>query len=718
MPKAKEMEYRDHTATAERTEYQDRTATAERTEFADEKTEYQDRTATAERVEFADEKTEDKTQYPAENRDNSYMAANQHMVKFADELRGINEQAALGFDRRKNPAEYELKEKHEMLEAVTEAFNATNWNSAIERRLAADDIAQNLYQPMYPRVEVAEAAVQHKLPSEFIQELKQEKIEYFERKHDQAGAEALSVTVKDMETAQRMVEQSNGMFHVVSTRNLDHYRDQFADALYSSDRHEGATGLMESSLDDAIRLYNGDVSHIKRWDETLDETATFSEQEAEHKGESGQRQAEEYEGGSDQQQAEGQLEPSDRESAAFHNLQSMDEYTLDHNIRDMLNEKLSHTQEYLTELQMNRNPDANAVAQVHEALYEMSHEGFKESVEKGDEENYARILRHIEGADQQLAMEMRERNGFIGGEDYVQPKPPESFTNLDEITGYADEVRKQINGLRDEMPQLTYDINDKLLERLDTQIQMVGEWDNPNLNSDTNHNQWEMERRTEALAYTTRAEDPVFWKLREMDKNELDSEIQIITENHAAEGIKDWLETNEDVEMRQRTLVGLDAMKENAMEDLTYAVKYQDHELYQKTLDQIDAKTGEYAEILGKQSGEIWVEEKLEHPAQFTEVKEESTIEDGSNGSATMEYEIKKLLYRKQAEEFANHYEQTIERAEGNSDAVMALADDLLQYYQAHLEELIERDFEQNFRHLDAAADIMTSLLKEKQPSV
>ena len=29
------------------------------------------------------------------------------MVKFADELRGINEQAALSFDRRKNPAEYE-----------------------------------------------------------------------------------------------------------------------------------------------------------------------------------------------------------------------------------------------------------------------------------------------------------------------------------------------------------------------------------------------------------------------------------------------------------------------------------------------------------------------------------------------------------------------------------------------------------------------------------
>ena len=188
MPKAKDTEYRDRTATAERTEYQDPTATAE-------KTEYHDRTAIAEKAEFTDEKTEDKTQYPAENRDNSYLAANQHMVKFADELRGINEQAALSFDRRKNPAEYDLKEKQEMLEAVTEAFNAANWNSAIERRLAADDIAQNLYHPMYPRLEITEAAVQHKLPDEFIQELKQEKIEYFEKKHDEAGVEALQLTV-------------------------------------------------------------------------------------------------------------------------------------------------------------------------------------------------------------------------------------------------------------------------------------------------------------------------------------------------------------------------------------------------------------------------------------------------------------------------------------------------------------------------------------------
>ena len=697
MPKAKDTEYSNRfSAAAERLDYPNNTAVAEKTEHANEKTEHQDRTATAEKAEYADEKAEHKTQYPAENRDNSYLAANQHMVKFSDELRGINEQAALSFDRRKNPAEYDLKEKEEMLEAVTEAFNATSWNSAIERRLAADDIAQNLYHPMYPRMEIAEAAVQHKLPDEFIQELKQEKIEYFENKPDETGVEALQITVKDIETAQRMVEQSGGKFHIVSTRNLDHYRDQFADALYSSDRNEGAAQQMESSLDDAIRLYNGDVSHVRRWDETLDETATFSEQEAEHEGKSEQRQT------------EGQLEPTDRELTAFRNLQSMDEYTLDHELRDMLNEKLSHTQEYLTELQVNQHPDANVAAQVHEALHEMSHDGINESVEKGNEENFVRFIRHIEGADQQLALEMRERNGFIEGESYVQPKPPQDFTNLEGISNYAQDGQEQINGRKwNEMPQLNYDITDKLLERLDAQIQMVGEWDNPNLNSETAEDYRAMSRTIEALQYTTRAEDPVFWKLREMSENELDSEIQIIAESRAAQGMSAWLETNGDPETQERTLLALNAIKGLAEQDLPYAVKTQDRDLYKAILDENDSHTREYAEILNNQSGEIWVEEKPEHPVHFAEFNAE-------------EFDEKKRLYLEQATEFASHYKQVTDDAEGNSNTVLYLADGLRLDYENRLEAAAEyqEGSDEDFRQLDAEADAMASLLKEKQPGV
>ena len=701
MPKAKDTEYGNRlSAAAERTEYPNNTAVAEKTEHAKEKTEHQDTTATAEKAEYADEKAEHKTQYPAENRDNSYLAANQHMVKFSDELRGINEQAALSFDRRKNPAEYDLKEKEEMLEAVTEAFNAASWNSANERRLAADDIAQNLYHPMYPRMEIAEAAVQHKLPEEFIQELKQEKIEYFEQKLDQAGVEALNFTVKDIETAQRMVEQSGGKFHIVSTRNLDHYRDQFADALYSSDRNEGAAGQMESSLDNAIRLYNGDVSHVRRWDETLDEKATFSEQEAEHEEKS------------DQRQAEGQLEPTDRELTAFSNLQSMDEYTLDHSIRDMLNEKLSHTQEYLTELQVNQHPDANAAAQVHEILHEISHNGINESVEKGNGENFVQFMRHIEGADEQLALEMREKNGFIEGWKYVQT--PQNPHSLEDISNYSQKVREQINEHQDKMPSLNYDITDKMLEKLDTQVQMVWERGNTTYNSETAEDYHAISQTIDAVQYTTRADDPVFWKLREMNKNELDSEMQIIADSRAAQAISDYLETNGDPETQERTLLALNAVKgtdddyRNYTVNLAYAVDYQDHAQYKRLTGRIDSETTKYAEILNNQSGDIWVEERPEHPVHFAEF----------NLYVPQKFDEKKRLYLEQATEFASQYEQMMDGAKCESSTVKDLADGLLRGYQACLETAAEyqEGSGEDFRQLDAVAETMASLLKEKQP--
>ena len=52
-----------------------------------------------------DDRDKEKTEFSSDNRDSSFRAANQHIVKFTDELRSVNEQAALNFDRRKNPAE-------------------------------------------------------------------------------------------------------------------------------------------------------------------------------------------------------------------------------------------------------------------------------------------------------------------------------------------------------------------------------------------------------------------------------------------------------------------------------------------------------------------------------------------------------------------------------------------------------------------------------------
>ena len=50
-------------------------------------------------------------EHQTEHPNSSYQAANQHMVKFNDELKVINEQTSLDFEFRKNPAEYDLAER-------------------------------------------------------------------------------------------------------------------------------------------------------------------------------------------------------------------------------------------------------------------------------------------------------------------------------------------------------------------------------------------------------------------------------------------------------------------------------------------------------------------------------------------------------------------------------------------------------------------------------
>lgn len=56
------------------------------------------------------------------------------MVKFTGELRSVNEQVALDFDRQKNPAEHDLAERKQMLEAAEQGFEPTAWKDAWERR--------------------------------------------------------------------------------------------------------------------------------------------------------------------------------------------------------------------------------------------------------------------------------------------------------------------------------------------------------------------------------------------------------------------------------------------------------------------------------------------------------------------------------------------------------------------------------------------------------
>ena len=61
-----------------------------------EKVDYRDRTELDENLDYRDENTEGNEEHRTEHPNSSYQAANQHMVKFNDELKVINEQTVAG----------------------------------------------------------------------------------------------------------------------------------------------------------------------------------------------------------------------------------------------------------------------------------------------------------------------------------------------------------------------------------------------------------------------------------------------------------------------------------------------------------------------------------------------------------------------------------------------------------------------------------------------
>ena len=552
-----------------------------------EKLDYRTRAEQDEKLDYRDEKTEGKEEHKTEHPNSSYQAANQHMVKFKDELKAINEKTALDFDFRKNPAEYDLSERKEALEAVEQAFNKTQWNSKWERRIAAEDIAQNSFQPMYRRIELAEAAAQHKIPEEFLAAAKEEQINYADEHQTEDGAKVLEFHVKDIETAQRLVEHSNGAFEIVSTWQLDHYRDKFADALYESDKNPNAAEQMGKFLEQGINYYNGEIPRDADLDGKTEEGNTFQQDDeaASHRFERAEKLAEKVEESNtfqqDEEAASGKqqmakeeveyAEPSYAEMVTFRRMEDMDEETLDHEVSELVHQKLQHTETYLEELQKAGHRDADAVAEVQRTLHEAAHDGIQSSVEKGDEENFSKILRSIEGANQELALKMWERKGFIeGGPDYRQPALPDEFKNVTAAAEYADQVETLAEEHQKDISTMNHMLLKQMLERMDNRREALEtvqeEWDKagyqpgdevpPGMTHprDLAEDFQEMHNIAAGLDYLMRVEDPVYWKLNHMEaeerKERLDETLQghlddarLATGHHRGEDVEFLLET-------------------------------------------------------------------------------------------------------------------------------------------------------------------------------
>ena len=473
--------------------------------------------AVEEAVEGAVEGAVDGTNNFKNDPDGTWERNNQHMVKFTDELNKVNEQVTVDYNNRKNPAEYDAEERKAMLEAVTEAFNAANWNGQLEQRLAAEDVAHNLFQPMYHRVEIAEAAAQHKFPDEFINALKEERIEYLEQKVAQDGLPTGDVEfqIQDYETALRMVEESKGTFHIVSTSRLDHFRDRFADALYNNQRDETAGAMMEHQMESAIAYYNADLGRDDRfghalrrlisekgenWQDTglAEEDKKEKEDEEENWQDAGLAEKDKKDEEEDPfailwERGTEHAEPNHWETLTFGSLETMNAYAMDQEIRKILSEELRHVQGYTDMLKAWNHPDLNAVRQVQEACREMIHDGIQDSVENGNLENFTTFMNNIKGMDEELAKEMAQNTDFLDKdfldmeEEYEPPRFNKNFTDIESIAGYADSIKDILDDHKDGASSLHYGISTHLLTKLDKNVEGLR-----NIEKDWNQNYYQL----------------------------------------------------------------------------------------------------------------------------------------------------------------------------------------------------------------------------------
>ena len=624
---------------------------------AREKLDYRNRAEEDEKLDYRDEITEGKEEHRTEHPNSSYQAANQHMVKFKDELKAINEKTATEFDFRKNPAEYDLSERKEALEAVEQALNKTQWNNKGERWVAAGDIAQNSFQPMYRRIELAEAAAQYRFPNEFLAAMKEEQINYAEENQTEDGTKVLEFHLKDIETAQRLVEHSNRAFQMVSTWQLDHCRDQFAFALYESDKNPNAAEQMGKILERGIDYYNGEIYRDADLDGKTEEDNTFQQkgnrieraaqelrekaeagdpaaiesltnnifqladkgnretrwlsemymehymereaqvsflaredteskayEQAREKAEAGDPEAIEWmtamkqmlermdtdklaenveeskifqqddEAASGKQQmAEEKVEyeeSSYAEMMTFRRLEDTDEETLDHEVSELVHQKLQHTETYLEELQKAGHQDAEAVAEVQRTLYEVVHGGIQSSVENGDEENFIKMLRHIEEANRELALKMWERKGFVEeGPDHPKPALPDEFKDAIAIDKYHIQfemfIGEHLKGTISPMNlMLLSQMNDRMDLREDTLADVQDEWDKvgyrpgdegpPGMIAprDLTEEFQVMHNIAAGMEYLMRVEDPIYWKLNHMDDEERKERLDETLQEH------------------------------------------------------------------------------------------------------------------------------------------------------------------------------------------
>ena len=359
--------------------------------------------------------------------DGTYARQNDHLVKFEDEMRQVDEQAASDFDRKVNPAEYSPERKRDLVEALEHAFNRTEWESASEQYRAADAVAERLFEPLYARIEMAEAAAQHRDPEAFIESGRQALAEHSEK----LDGDVMAHKTEDHRIALRMARESReeGVNHSPNTEYLNHLRDQFAGTLHNSRWDEGRIGEMEAYLDRAIGYYNGEMPGMNDL---------------------------EYRNGA-------------AENLDFDRLREMNEFQTERTIRDFVAWRTDSAQNRLMEMARNDDPDLNAMREITQSYREIVQDGLQQALESGSEENFRRMMEHMTDPDWDPMSEFGERDGFVDPEGYRAPELDAGFDHPDQIEKYAAEARERLEDAGDRMSGVNYAVLRHLTDKLEGQ---------------------------------------------------------------------------------------------------------------------------------------------------------------------------------------------------------------------------------------------------------
>ena len=153
---------------------------------------------------------------------------------FEKELKGADDRALTVFKGEKQLNSYSADERKEVMHGVVEGFNKLGYEGE-HRKEAANELAQELFNPMQMSLEQAEA--DFNLDPKIVAAAREAGVKEisYNGAVDKSEVSEIIMVVEDIGAAEKFQEQTGGAARIVSSRGLEQYQKQFADFLAQSD---------------------------------------------------------------------------------------------------------------------------------------------------------------------------------------------------------------------------------------------------------------------------------------------------------------------------------------------------------------------------------------------------------------------------------------------------------------------------------------------------